>query len=148
MARTDLGRMAATTPGVNPTNHGWQMHDDEGRQSDGEGTFAETLGNDKVAPIALVRRRRRDRQAMPISPCPDLALPVQQEALSITAAFEKLIRPSGSFPSWSNHWFGKTRHACPRRCSISQWYDRLSGASRRPVVKAPDRYHGPRIRVQ
>ena len=62
---------------------------------------------------------------------------------SIKAAFEKLIRPSGFYPSPSSHLFGKTvRHACPRRCSISQLCTRLSEASRRPVVKATDRYHG------
>jgi hypothetical protein len=32
------------------------MRDDEGRKSDGEGTFAGTRGNDEYAPIPAVRR--------------------------------------------------------------------------------------------
>jgi hypothetical protein len=40
---------------VNSTNYGWQYTMTKVGKSDGEGTFAGTRGNDKVAPIAVLR---------------------------------------------------------------------------------------------
>jgi hypothetical protein len=40
---------------VNSTSYWLTMRDDEGRKSDGEGTFAGTRGNDEYAPIPAVR---------------------------------------------------------------------------------------------
>jgi hypothetical protein len=40
---------------VNSTNHGWQCTMTKVGKSDGEGTFAGTRGNDKVAPFPVIR---------------------------------------------------------------------------------------------
>jgi hypothetical protein len=52
-------RPPARTYVVNSTSYWLTMRDDEGRKSDGEGTFAGTRGNDEYAPFSAVPRDRR-----------------------------------------------------------------------------------------